>query len=272
MRTLATNNPLRAEDSFVVGLYHKGKRNFWDPQTLDFAQDRADWQGLSPHQQTTLLHLSALFVGGEEAVALDLAPYLLQVSQQGRYDDALFVALWTLEEAKHAEFFDRFHREVIGEADLSQFHTQSYQRIFYQDLPRAMKALVADATPGAEVLALSTYNMVVEGILAETGYKAFREALERGGIMRGLLKGLAHVQADEGRHIAFGLHRLKALMAQHPSTRSIFEETLNECLPHAVGVVQEVFKARAPVPFGLNENEFVDYALRQLQHRVEALE
>jgi ribonucleoside-diphosphate reductase beta chain len=272
MRQFATNLPRRSEDSVVINLYHKGKRNFWDPQNIEFATDRADWQGLSAHEQTTLLHLSALFVAGEEAVALDLAPYLLHVSHQGRYDDALFVALWTLEEAKHAEFFDAFHRQVIGEADLGVFHGQSYRNIFHQALPEAMGALVSDPSPEAEVSALTTYNMIVEGILAETGYRAFREALERRGILRGLLSGLAHVQADEGRHIAYGLHRLKQLFTQHPNTRNLFEGIMNERLPDAVGIVQEVFAARAPVPFGLSEEAFIDYALRQLQHRVEALE
>jgi ribonucleoside-diphosphate reductase beta chain len=34
-----------------------------------------------------------------------------------------------------------------------------------------------------------TYNMVVEGVLAETGYHAFFTMLERNGLMPGLRRG-----------------------------------------------------------------------------------
>jgi len=255
----------------VVGLYHKAKRNFWDPQTLDLSQDRNDWRALSAPEQETLLHLSASFVGGEEAVTLDLAPYLLHISRSERFDDALFTALWTLEEAKHAEFFDRFHREVSDEGEFSRFHGESYRRIFYRALPEAMNALVADPGPEAEVKALATYNLVVEGILAETGYRAYREVLEQRSIMPGLRAGLAHVQADEGRHIAYGIHTLQTLLRQNPPARATLETTLDDLLPDAVGVVQELFSAHQPMPFGLHQEAFVDFALRQLEHRIEAL-
>ncbi len=271
MRSFTTNNTVRDEDDFVVSLYHKSKRNFWNPQEIRFDQDRRDWEGLNPREQETLLHLSALFVGGEEAVTLDLAPYLLQVSRAGRFVDAQYVATWTFEEAKHAEFFDSFHRQVVGKAELARFHGESYRNIFYQALPAAMNALITDPSPRAEVVALATYNMVVEGILAETGYRAYKEVLEARQIMPGLRAGLGHIQADEGRHIAFGVHTLRRLMQQNPETKTVFEDTLNDLIPDAMGVVQQVFGEHQPMPFDLEEETFVDYALRQLQHRVEVL-
>ncbi len=273
MRQFATSQLKRVEDNFVIELYHKSKRNFWNPQDIEFTQDCRDWAVLSPAQQEVLLHLSALFVGGEEAVTLDLAPYLLHVSRQARYEDALYVAVWTFEEAKHTEFFDRFHREVVGGAlELSRFHVESWQLIFDQALPKAMGALEFDHSPAAEVRALSTYNLIVEGVLAETGYRAYKELLEKEGLMPGLRKGLAHVQADEGRHIAFGLHSLGKLLRHQPQNREILEDVLAELIPAAVGVVQEVFSAHQPMPFEITEEDIVDYALRQIQHRTEALQ
>ncbi len=273
MRPFTTSQPNRHEDSFVVGLYHKSKRNFWNPQDIDFGQDKRDWAALSQAQQNVLLHLSALFVGGEEAVTLDLAPYLLHVSQQGRYEDALYVAAWTFEEAKHAEFFDRFHREVVGGSpELALFHVQSWQQIFYRALPQAMGALQTDPSLAAEVRALGTYNLIVEGVLAETGYKAYREVLEKENLMPGLREGLAHVQADEGRHIAFGLHQLSKLLHHQPQTQEVLEDVLAELIPAAVGIVHEVFAAHQPMPFAITEQDFVDYALRQINHRSEVLQ
>ncbi|MCX7783294.1 MAG: R2-like ligand-binding oxidase [Meiothermus sp.] len=273
MRQFATSQPSRLEDDFVIGLYHKSKRNFWNPQDLDFTQDRHDWASLNEAQQQVLIHLSALFVGGEEAVTLDLAPYLLHVSQQGRYDDALYVATWTFEEAKHAEFFDRFHREVVGDApELARFHVESWQHIFYEALPQAMNTLQTDHSAVTEVRALGTYNLIVEGVLAETGYRAYKEVLEKENLMPGLRKGLGHVQADEGRHIAFGLHNLSKLLHSHPQTKEVLEDVLAELIPAAVGIVQEVFAAHQPMPFDIAEEDFVDYALRQIQHRTEVLQ
>jgi ribonucleoside-diphosphate reductase beta chain len=271
MRQFITSRPEREADRFVVSLYHKSKRNFWNPQDLDFSQDKRDWQSLMTEEQDTLRHLSALFVGGEEAVALDLAPFLLHVARQGRYDDSLYVATWTFEEAKHAEFFDRHNLEVMNSGDLSHYHGESYQRIFYHALPAAMNALATNDSPQTELLALTTYNMIVEGILAETGYKAYREALESRDLMPGLRQGLAHVQADEGRHIAYGLHTLRSLLTRHPELRPLFDDRMNDLIPDAMGVVQEIFNAHLPMPFGLQLETFVDYALRQLEHRVEAL-
>lgn len=47
---------------------------------------------------------------------------------------------------------------------------------------------------------------------------------------------------------------------------------LAELMPAAVGVVQEVFAAHRPMPFDINEEDMVDYALRQMQHRTEVLQ
>jgi ribonucleoside-diphosphate reductase beta chain len=262
MRVFATSQPTRAEDSFAVGLYHKSKRNFWNPQDIDFTQDKKDWNALSEPQKNFLLHLSALFVGGEEAVTLDLAPFLYRVSQQGRYDDALYVATWTFEEAKHTEFFDRFHREVVGGApDLAPLQVPSWQKIFHQALPQAMN-----------VRALGTYNLIVEGVLAETGYRAYKETLEKHSWMPGLRKGLGHIQADEGRHIAFGLHTLSRLVNNNPSGRGLLEDVMADLMPAALGIVQEAFASHQPIPFDIKEDDFIDYALRQIQHRTEVLQ
>lgn len=275
MRQFSTSRPEREADRFVAGLYHKSKRHFWNPQDLDFSQDRRDWEGLTDQEQDTLRHLSALFAGGEEAVALDLAPFLLHVTRAGRYEDSLYVATWTFEEAKHAEFFDRHNLEVMTSGDpspdLSRYHGECYRRIFHDALPSAMNALVSDGSAQAELVALTTYNMIVEGILAETGYKAYREALERRDLMPGLRQGITHVQTDEARHIAYGLHTLRGLLARHPELRGIFDERMNDLIPDAMGVVQEIFGAHHPMPFGLQLETFVDYALRQLEHRVGAL-
>ena len=73
-------------------------------------------------------------------------------------------------------------RGAVGEdeahLDLTHYHTDNYRFIFYDALPSALSALEIDSSPSAQVCASVTYNMVVEGVLAETGYHAFFTMLE----------------------------------------------------------------------------------------------
>ncbi|MGQ9490306.1 MAG: hypothetical protein ACUVR4_06975 [Anaerolineae bacterium] len=96
---------------------------------------------------------------------------------------------------------------VTGDVgDLTRYHDAHYRRLFYETLPQAMAALLSDPTLANQVRASTTYNMVVEGILAETGYHAYLTALERNGLMPGQCKGIRLLKQDESRHIAYGLY------------------------------------------------------------------
>jgi ribonucleoside-diphosphate reductase beta chain len=66
-------------------LYQLAKRCAWNPhpQDLDFRQDVQDWAMLNPREQDILCRLLSMFVGGEEAVASDLAPLLWAIGRAG---------------------------------------------------------------------------------------------------------------------------------------------------------------------------------------------
>ena len=103
------------------------------------------------------------------------------------------------------EFKRTIEDEVAAdESDLSRFHTPSYRRIFYDELPAAMSRLDSDPSPVALARASVTYNMIVEGVLAETGYHVYHSILERHGILPGMLEVVGHLQRDESRHLAYG--------------------------------------------------------------------
>ncbi len=71
-------------DSFPMRLYEKAKRlGVWNPAEIDFSQDRADWEGMDGEKQKAILRLTARFLGGEEAVTLDLLPLVLAIAQSG---------------------------------------------------------------------------------------------------------------------------------------------------------------------------------------------
>ena len=110
-------------------LFEKAKRfGIWNPSDIDFSQDKTDWQRLNAAERDVLLHLTALFQAGEEAVTGDILPLLLAISREGRVEEELYLTTFLFEEAKHTDFFRRFLDEVAGvQHDLAHYHSPSYR-------------------------------------------------------------------------------------------------------------------------------------------------
>jgi ribonucleoside-diphosphate reductase beta chain len=270
----ATSARRLKRDSPAMRLFEKAKQfGVWNPGEIDLRQDARDWQTLSLDEREILLHLTSLFQAGEEAVTLDLLPLLASVAREGRLEDEMYLTTFLWEEAKHIDFFDRSLREVMGApGDLTRFHSTSYRQLFYQALPEAMARLWNDSSAAAQIRAAVTYNMVAEGVLAETGYHAYYTVLQRNGLMPGQLEGITHVKQDESRHIAYGLHLIARLIAADDNLWQVAEDQMNELLPTALAIVGDVFECYDPVPFGLEIADFTDYAVGQFEKRMAWLE
>jgi ribonucleoside-diphosphate reductase beta chain len=256
-------------------LWHKAKRlGTWDPRDIDLTRDAEDWARLDAEQRDVLLRLTALFQGGEESVTMDLLPLMMVVAQEGRLEEEMYLTSFLWEEAKHVEAFRRFLDDVAGErTDLTRFHGPMYRRLFGEELPGAMGRLRLDASPAAQAAASVTYNMIVEGVLAETGYHGYDVMLQRNGIMPGMQAVIGHLRRDEARHIAYGVFLLSRLVSEHGDVVwAAIEERLNELLPLAMGIVAEVFEPYPVPPFGMKLEEFADFALSQFGKRVARLE
>lgn len=173
-------------------LFEKAKRlGIWNPSDIDFTQDRSDWLTLDETERDVLMRLTALFQAGEEAVTVDILPLILAIANEGRIEEELFLTTFLFEEAKHTDFFRRFIDEVIQvDEALTCFHSPSYRALVYEALPAAMAPLLVDPSPAAQVRASVTYNMIVEGVLAETGYHAYLSALEANQLMPGQCQGI----------------------------------------------------------------------------------
>lgn len=255
-------------------LYEKAKLlGIWNPSDIGLSKDKTDWSTLKNDEKDLILRLLAMFVAGEEAVTLDLLPLIQIVAKEGRIEEEMFLTTFLFEEAKHTDFFRRFLDDVTGSnVDLSHYHTDNYHQIFYNALPSALTTLETDSSPSAQVRASVTYNMVVEGVLAETGYHAFFTMLERNDLMPGLRKGISLLKQDESRHIAYGVYLLSRLIAEHPEEWETLDAQMNSLLPFAIGVIGDTFAAYEVVPFGLVEDDFVNYAMSQFTKRFERLE
>ena len=256
-------------------LWHKAKRlGVWDPQSIDFEVDRSDWQRLAPGEREVILHLSALFAGGEESVTRHLLPLISVVAGEGRLEEEMFLTAFLWEEAKHVEAFRRFLDEVAEDrSDLSRFHSRSYRAIFSDELPRALDRLRHDPSPEAQAEASVTYNIIVEGVLAETGYHAYHNMLSKNGILPGMADTVDLLKKDESRHIAYGIFLLSRLVAEHgDSVWEAVNRRMGELMPLAIGTITEIFDSYDEMPFGLDLVEFTDYATNQFASRLTRLE
>jgi ribonucleoside-diphosphate reductase beta chain len=263
-------------DCFPLRLYHKAKRlGAWDPAAVDFTRDRRDWESLDELQQQTILSLTSLFAAGEEAVTLDLLPLVLAIARDGRVEEEMYLTTFLYEEAKHTELFARFLVEVAGSPpDLERFHVASYKKIFYEELPATMERLLTDPSREALARASVTYNMIVEGVLAETGYHSYHESLAANGLMPGLCAALVDIKRDESRHIAYGVYLLSGLVAEDAAIWAVIESRMAELFPLALGVVDETFSMyeNGVTPFGLEQSMFTDYASAQFARRYSRIE
>jgi ribonucleoside-diphosphate reductase beta chain len=262
-------------DSLPMRLYQKAKRlGTWNPQDIDLRRDRVDWLQLNDDQQKAILQITSLFQAGEESVTLDLLPLIMVIAEEGRLEEELFLTTFLWEEGKHVDFFRRFLDEVCGATDdLHRFHTPSYRRIFYEELPAAMSRLRDDRSAEAQVNAAVTYNMIVEGVLAETGYHSYHRAMEQGRNMPGLEGGLVHVKRDESRHIAYGVYLLTRLIAAQPELWDVAEARMNELLEPATAFIAETFEAYPDgvTPFGVTLDEIAGYSVSQYAKRLDRI-
>jgi ribonucleoside-diphosphate reductase beta chain len=259
-------------DSVPMRLFQKSKKlGTWDPMSFDLAQDRKDWEALPQLRRDDLLGTTTLFQAGEEAVTLDLLPLVMAVAREGRLEEEIYLTSFLWEEAKHTEFFRRWLDAVprIGAQDLHDFIGPNYRRLFFEELPEAMGRLMDDRSDEALARALTTYNMVIEGVLAETGYHSYSQQLEQGRLFPGLAAALKLISRDETRHIRFGVYMLQLLIQKDPANWEVVTRRMEELMPIVLGIV-----APPPdqVPEASEQDEMTAFAMNQYQRRMRVLE
>jgi ribonucleoside-diphosphate reductase beta chain len=274
VRELTTSKRGLDHSLLPMRLYHKAKKlGVWDPQDIDLTQDKKDWEKFNDVEKEMTLRLCAMFQAGEEAVTRDLLPLIQVISNEGRLEEEMYLTTFLFEEAKHTEIFRRFLDEVgdVPEKDLSVYHLDNYRKMFYEYLPQAMERLNHDPSPEAQAEASVTYNMIVEGVLAETGYYSTFQSYKRLGIMPGTVQAFHYLQRDESRHIAYGVYLLQRLIIEH-DVWDVVQKRMEFLLPVAIGIVNELINQVDELPFGLDKEEMIQYAMKQFDIRMSLLE
>ncbi len=252
-------------------LWQKAKKyGIWNPSDIDFSQDAKDYQQLTENEQEFFQQLLAQFQAGEEAVTLDLLPLIMTVAKEGRLEEEIFLTSFLWEEAKHVDGFNRIITEVVTNAgDLNRFITPSYKKVFYELLPNALNALTLDGSPVNQARASVTYNMIIEGVLAETGYYMFYKVLDEHRIMQGIREFVGKLKQDESRHIAYGIFLISRLVAENgDEVWEAVESQMNTVIQPAMGQITEAYARFGDnTPFGLDLNDASNYAMDQFQKR-----
>ena len=193
-------------DSLPLKLFAGGNAKFWDPADIDFSRDRADWEAMSELERDWATRLCAQFIAGEEAVTQDIQPFMAAMRAEGRLGDEMYLTQFAFEEAKHTQVF-RMWLDAVGMTDDLQHYLDdlpSYRQMFYEELPKSLEALSTDPSPAAQVRASATYNHVIEGMMALTGYYAWHRICVDNGILPGMQELVRRIGDDERRHMAWG--------------------------------------------------------------------
>jgi len=265
-------------EGIPMKLFDKSKQLAWDPRDIPYESDRDDWAQLSDLQRYALSGLTTLFQGGEESVVGDLLPIIAWVARRGWLAEELYFGAFLMEEARHCQFFRIWLGQVLGEDyDLSENFGPHYRRFFYEVLPEATHRLYTDDSPEALVRAVVTYNFVAEGVIAETGYFAYASQLKKVGRFKGLATAVSLLRRDESRHIRFGLYLLQRMINSDPSLWTAVQDQIQFTTPMALGSLQEHaprFRERfgSDVPMLVPLEEIQAYGLRQMKHRMQALD
>ena len=269
-------------------LWEKSKKLFWDPADIDFSADARDWAAMPEPYQIAIASLARGFMVGEESVTFDILPLVMAMSDEGRLEEVIFLTSFTLEEAKHVDFFRRWF-SAVG-ADPNAFAQKAGERaiangrpgydpnrsvgIFESELPKVMRRLLVDRSPEAVLDASITYNQFVEGCLAISGYTIWSEMFASFGVLPGLQEGLRHIRADEGRHITYGTYLCQRVLAANP-------ELIDFARARLAGLADWYFDAQGapaqPSPQGADladnwQGKFRALVLDQVTRRIAVME
>src|SRR3954463_4026447 len=261
-------------------LYALWERQNWRAHELDFSVDREQWLASPTEaQENTTWSLGSFYIG-EERVTADLAPFLL-AAPSGEVE--AFLATQLVDEMRHAVFFDRFGAEVMALdaddlrgrlAELQTLMKAPWYDVFddgLRDIADRIKARPDDF--GLFVEGVTTYHLIIEGVLAMTGQRFILKYMEDHAMYPGFCKGFSLVEQDEHRHIAFGVRFLKDAVASDPRYGEIVSRRVEELVPRAAGVFVPPYvdDAREFTSYGYHSSHIYGFAYRKLKRRMAVL-
>ena len=267
-------------------VYRKYKfaiQRIWDVDDLDFSRDGADWERISEDQREGLLGVTIRFLAGEQAVTDQLVPMIAASQALGRFDWVTYLSTFLMEEAKHAEFFMRWHDEVAGILEPEEVARHFLVRgvtvdpsgrfevrdVLHEALPSYGGELLRASMEGDEaeierafVRFSAAYNGFVEGVLTMPSYEIVIDTTDLWAAFPGLKQGFRLILRDEGRHITFGTQACRTLIEKNPEYEALVHEVFDAYRGNLVGLVE--YQKAVP---GLDLDKYQRQKVRHYRNR-----
>ena len=264
-----------SQESFPMRLFLKGAGKHWNPADIDMSQDVQDFAAMTDREREYTTMLAAQFLAGEESVTQDLQPFVAAMAAEGRFADEMYLTQFVYEEAKHALAFRLWFDAVGITTDLHEFveFNEAYTQIFTRELPDSLYALTLDSGPANQIRASVTYNHVVEGCLALTGYYGWNKVCSSRGILPGMQQIIKHIGDDERRHMAWGTFTCRRHVAADDNNWQVVQDRMGELMGLALATVEGgTAHFDNDPPFGIDPDDLSAYAADKLTRRLGAIE
>jgi Ribonucleotide reductase, small chain len=270
MSVAATQKPTSTTDISYEDLYRRWEQGNWKAYEIDFSEDRKGWDALSEIQKRSALWTYSMFFYGEDSVADNLSPYIDAAPLE---EQKYFLTTQQVDEARHAVFFHRFFKEVIGAGD-SVSSTLAYTlpqlgwgyRGVFDRLDRMAEELRRDRSLPKFAQAIALYHMVVEATLAQPGQHFIEDYFVKEGTMPGFSEGMVNVSRDEQRHIGFGVKVLSELFAESEECKAAVVELLLDVMPYSLAVfVPPGWDERYTTEYGFTLEQIYGFGMRSIE-------
>jgi hypothetical protein len=236
-----TQSPL--DNITYQDLYRRWERGNWQATALDFTRDAEQWQSeFTELERKAAVWNYALFFWGEDAVTDGLSPYIDAAPLE---EQKYFLATQQVDEARHAVFFNRFMKEVVGiggdrVADgLQEIRPQltwGFNQVFDR-LATMSDELRRDPSIPRLAAAVTLYHVIIEATMAQPGQHLITSYLTDRDLLPGFSEGMEKVAADEQRHIGFGVKLLSDLHRMDPEVPYAVADLLREVIPWTAAVL-----------------------------------
>jgi ribonucleoside-diphosphate reductase beta chain len=230
-------------------LYDRWEARQWSVARLDLARDRQRFEELKPFARREILGALAELEIGESCVTRTLSALADHAPDEA---DRVYLCTQLADEARHVRFFQTYLSDVahIAAEELAPKGAISGESGFgtvFDPLLRRHTGNVRTRPGDRRVwhVAVVSYHLVAEGLLAVAGLRALR-ALAGSCGLTALSQGLSNVVRDEARHVTFGL------AATRRGARSGHAEAIGEAYLDGLGAATRVLvnptrRAMSPV-------------------------
>ncbi len=260
-------------------LYRRWENSSWSAMEIDLSADVDGWAALSDLQRRSALWIYSMFFYGEDSVTDNLSPF---IDAAPREEQKYFLATQQADEARHAVFFHRFFKEVIGVGDdiASTLATTTpqlnwgYMKVFDR-LDRMADELRADRSLPKFAQAITLYHLVVEGTLAQPGQHYIEDFFMRDGSLPGFSAGMENISRDEQRHIGFGVKVLSELLAdaeQGDECKAAVDEILGEVMQYTSSIfIPPGWDREYTRCYGFELEDIAEFGMRSIEAKWKAI-